>query len=110
VGVKEAGSQPLLSRLTEYLCEKKMLLVLDGLEHILTAATVITTLMEASPHLNVLVTSRAPLHVRGEHTFSVPPLEEPNLKVPWNLETLSIPRRLSVCRKSKGRQRRFRRR
>jgi len=89
VGVKEAGSQPLLSRLTAYLCEKRMLLVLDGLEHILTAATVITTLMEASPHLNVLVTSRAPLHVRGEHTFSVPPLAVPNLRVPWNLETLS---------------------
>src|SRR5258708_23251234 len=37
-------------------------------------------MLKACPNLKMLVTSRAVLHVSGEHEFPVPPLAVPNLK------------------------------
>jgi predicted ATPase len=63
--------------LRAYLREKKLLLVLDNFEHLLEAAPEVTGLMEACPGLVVLTTSRAPLRVRGEREYPVPPLALP---------------------------------
>ncbi len=51
-----------------------MLLILDNFEQVLEAARPVVTLLEACRNLRVLVTSRAPLHVRGEAIIDVPPL------------------------------------
>ena len=51
-----------------------MLLVLDNFEQVLEAARPVVRLLEACRNLRVLVTSRAPLHVRGEAIIDVPPL------------------------------------
>jgi hypothetical protein len=48
--------------------------MLDNFEHVLPAAPVVAQLLAGAPGLRVLVTSRAPLHVSGEHEFPVPPL------------------------------------
>jgi predicted ATPase len=53
---------------------KQILVLLDNFEHLLPAAPVVADLVEACPGLTVLVTSRAPLHLGGEHQFPVPPL------------------------------------
>ena len=46
-------------------------------------------LLEASARLKIVVTSRAPLHVYGEHEFPVPPLALPDLSPLPDVETLS---------------------
>lgn len=64
--------------LGEQLADRAMLLVLDNCEHLTEAcAELVTTLLEASPHLKILATSRQPLAVRGEHIRSVQPLRVP---------------------------------
>lgn len=64
--------------LGEQLADRAMLLVLDNCEHLTEAcAELVKTLLEASPHLKILATSRQPLAVRGEHIRSVQPLRVP---------------------------------
>jgi predicted ATPase len=53
------------------------LLLLDNFEQILDAAPLVAELLAAVPGLKALVTSRAPLHLRGEKEFAVPPLALP---------------------------------
>ena len=53
---------------------KRLLLVLDNLEHVLAAAPLIAKMLAAGPHLTVLSTSRARLQLRGEHEYQVAPL------------------------------------
>jgi class 3 adenylate cyclase len=54
LGVREAGSQPLLESLENYLGEKRMLLLLDNFEQILEAAPMVTELLSGAPDLKVL--------------------------------------------------------
>ena len=63
--------------LRAYLREKELLLALDNFEHLLDAAPEVAGLIEACPDLLVLATSRAPLRVRGEREYPVPPLALP---------------------------------
>ncbi|HLY48862.1 MAG TPA: BTAD domain-containing putative transcriptional regulator [Solirubrobacteraceae bacterium] len=51
-----------------------VVLFLDNFEQVLGAAPSITTLLEAVPSLKLVITSRAPLHIAGEHELAVPPL------------------------------------
>ena len=51
-----------------------MLLVLDNFEQVLDAAPVVADLLGAVASLRVLVTSRAPLRLRGERDYAVRPL------------------------------------
>ena len=60
-----------------YLRERRALLVLDNLEQLDGAGQVVAALLAAAPDLLVLVTSRRPLHLQGEHERPVPPLEVP---------------------------------
>ena len=56
------------------LAEKRMLLVLDNMEHLLAAAPLIAEVLSAAPDLTVLVTSRTRLRLRGEREYPVAPL------------------------------------
>lgn len=65
-------------RLIAYLSGKKLLLVLDNCEHIVTeVATLAVALLSAVPGLRVLSTSREPLSTPGESVHPVPPLDLP---------------------------------
>jgi transcriptional regulator with AAA-type ATPase domain/predicted ATPase/DNA-binding SARP family transcriptional activator len=81
LGLQEGGNRPILDALEEYLRPKDMLLVLDNFEHVLGAATFVADLLETAPRLRLLVTSRAPLHLRAEHEYPVPPLALPSTDV-----------------------------
>jgi predicted ATPase/DNA-binding SARP family transcriptional activator len=59
---------------------RQLLLVLDNFEHVTEAGPLVTALLAAAPGLKALVTSRAPLHVSGEHEYPVPPLTLPDLE------------------------------
>jgi predicted ATPase/transcriptional regulator with XRE-family HTH domain len=89
LGVKAVGGAPLIDHLKEVLRDKHMLLVLDNFEHVAAAAPIITELLAAAPDLKVLVTSRAVLHLSGEHEFLVLPLALPDPQHIPAIETLA---------------------
>src|SRR5207244_3052841 len=89
LGLKDTGGQPLLDLLKAYLSDKHLLLLLDNFEQVVVAAPQLSELLIACPHLKILVTSRAVLHIRGEHEFPVPPLALPDLTQLPESETLS---------------------
>jgi len=58
---------------------RKMLILLDDCEHVIhEAASICEKLVESTPNLSVLVTSREPLRARFEQIYWVPPLEVPS--------------------------------
>ena len=87
-GLQEVGERPLLVSLKAYLQDKHALLLLDNFEHLVAAAPLVAELLAASRQLKVLVTSRAALHLSGEHQFQAPPLELPDPKRLPDLESL----------------------
>src|SRR5205085_5104777 len=89
LGLWEVGDRPLLEQLKAYVQEKHLLLLLDNFEQIVVEAPLLADLLVACPELKMLVTSRAVLHLYGEHEFPVPPLSLPDLKQLPELETLS---------------------
>ena len=66
--------------LAALLRDRRALLVLDNLEHLLDAAPGIASLLRACPDLTVLATSRVRLKLSGEHVLPVPPLAVPVLQ------------------------------
>ena len=50
-----------------------MLLLFDNFEHVVEAAGGLADLLSSCPGLELLVTSREPLHVTGEQDYAVPP-------------------------------------
>jgi predicted ATPase/class 3 adenylate cyclase len=90
LGVQEqGGGTPILDTLKEYLKERQMLLVLDNFEQVMDAAPQVAQLLAACPKLKVLVTSRVPLRVRGEHEYAVPSLSLPDVRKLPLLEQLT---------------------
>src|SRR5205814_4274667 len=61
LGLKESGDQPVEEALLDYTRERRMLLLLDNLEHLLDATPSIIRVLEGSTWLKVLVTSREAL-------------------------------------------------
>jgi len=78
--IRAVGGHPIMDSLKDYLRHRSILLVLDNFEQILAAASVVSELLGTSHGLKILVTSRAPLELRGEHELMVPPLALPDLK------------------------------
>jgi predicted ATPase/class 3 adenylate cyclase len=76
--VREAADRPLIEALKETLRDRQLLLVLDNCEQVADAGPFVADLLSAAPRLRVLATSRAVLHVRGEHEYEVPPLRIPD--------------------------------
>ena len=69
-----SAREPVISLVKQRIGEQRILLVLDTFEHVLDAALHVADLLAGCSRLTVLVTSRAPLRLRGEHEFPVPPL------------------------------------
>src|SRR2546421_2207358 len=70
---RELGAEQELAR---HIGDRAFLLVLDNFEQVAAAAAELATLLGACANLNVVVTSREPLHLRGEHEYPVPVLTE----------------------------------
>lgn len=60
-----------------FLQQKSFLLVLDNFEQVAGAAPDLAEILAVCPQLKLLVTSRAALHIQGEHEVVVPPLGLP---------------------------------
>ncbi|HZF58488.1 MAG TPA: helix-turn-helix domain-containing protein [Rubrobacter sp.] len=79
LGLREAGGRPVRELVHAFLRERRLLLVLDNLEHLLEAAPEVADLLAACPSLKILATSRAPLRLRGEQEYPLAPLPVPDL-------------------------------
>ncbi|MGA7919546.1 MAG: tetratricopeptide repeat protein [Candidatus Acidiferrales bacterium] len=92
LGIREAGGQSPLEILKKNLQDSSrapMLLLLDNFEHLIQAAPILTELLAMGPNLKILITSRAALHVYGEHEFPVPPLALPDSRSMPPIDVLS---------------------
>jgi predicted ATPase len=75
LGLHDGPTRTAADALPEFLAERATLLVLDNFEHLLEAAPEVGRLLLASPGTRVLITSRAPLRISGEHEYPVRPLD-----------------------------------
>lgn len=89
LGLRTTANQSSLEVLQDYLSERQLLLVLDNLEQLLAAGSLLGDLLNAAPQLKLLTTSRAVLHLYGEQEFSVPPLGLPDLNHLPDLDDLA---------------------
>jgi predicted ATPase len=91
LGIREAGGQSALEILKKNLKDLRapVLILLDNFEHLIPAAPIVADLLATGPHLKILVTSRAALHLYGEHEFPVPPLALPVSRSLSSVEVLS---------------------
>jgi predicted ATPase/DNA-binding CsgD family transcriptional regulator len=77
-GVPETGTRPVLDSLMAWLGPRRILMVLDNCEHVVTAAAeLVDALLRRCPGLHVLATSREALGSAGETTWRVPSLSAP---------------------------------
>jgi non-specific serine/threonine protein kinase len=79
LGLKESGGTALATVLLSHLRDKHLLLVLDNFEQVASAAPEIGALLTACAGVDVLVTSRQALHLRGEREYVLRPLALPDL-------------------------------
>ncbi|MEM9887201.1 MAG: NB-ARC domain-containing protein [Bacteroidota bacterium] len=78
LGVTEVGGRDLAEGVSSVLSDKKVLLTLDNLEHVISASYEISNLIAQCPNLSVLCTSRTPLKIRAEYEYALPPLALPS--------------------------------
>jgi predicted ATPase len=77
-GLREArGTESIMAALQNFLRDRQLLLLLDNFEQVVEAASVVAELLQVCPALKIIVTSRAPLRLRGEREFPVTPLALP---------------------------------
>ncbi|HET9410748.1 MAG TPA: adenylate/guanylate cyclase domain-containing protein [Candidatus Dormibacteraeota bacterium] len=90
IGVPVTGNRAPVDVLLEHLRDKKILLVLDNLEQLLPhGAPLVGRLLQESPHVKAVASSRAALHVYGEQEMAVEPLRLPDLRALPSLAALS---------------------
>lgn len=78
LGVKSAPHQPTADMLVRHLRPRQILLLLDNCEHLIDGvADIASRLLATCPALQILATSRAPLHLRGEQEMPIDPLPLP---------------------------------
>ena len=77
LGLREVNAGSLVNQIHGFLAERETLLILDNFEHLLGSAAVVANLLGGS-EVELLVTSRAPLRVQGEHEYLVPTLRLPD--------------------------------
>jgi predicted ATPase/DNA-binding SARP family transcriptional activator/tetratricopeptide (TPR) repeat protein len=71
------GPQEPREQLLDFLREKQILLVLDNFEHLLEGAVLIREILDSTPSMKVLVTSRERLNLQGEWVYPLEGLKEP---------------------------------
>jgi non-specific serine/threonine protein kinase len=75
--IDEERDRSLVEAIAEVIGDRPFLLVLDNFEQVVAAATDVRALIDLTPHLRVLVTSRLALRLSVEQEYPVPPLRLP---------------------------------
>lgn len=75
LGGRGEPARPPVEVLADCIGERRLLLILDTCEHLLTpCAEVATVVLSRCPNAHILATSRQPLDVVGEYVYAVPPM------------------------------------
>jgi predicted ATPase/DNA-binding SARP family transcriptional activator len=97
LGLKESPENSALEMLSDYLSDKRLLLILDNCEHLVTAcAELANELLRDCAELRILATSRELLSVSGEVAYRVPSLsipereEQPDLQKAASFEAVAL--------------------
>ncbi len=78
--IDRAVQIPLQTQILEKLADGGGLLILDNFEHLVEGGdAVVEQLINASPNVRILVTSRQHLNITGEHLFELLPFHHPDL-------------------------------
>lgn len=77
-----------LEALKAYLRTRRLLFVLDNLEHLSGIGPMVAALLQAAPGLKILSTSREMLNISGEYCFAVAPLPVPDPQAPLTVDAL----------------------
>jgi predicted ATPase len=77
LGVTPHSAAHAEDQLAGALAPAALLLVVDNMEHLVEQAPLLDRLLAAAPRMHLLVTSRIPLALYGEHQVRVPPLGVP---------------------------------
>ena len=76
--IQESPRRRLLESLLAYLSQKRLLLVLDNCEHVISESrSVVESVLRECPTVAVLATSREPLGTPGERVYQIPSLSVP---------------------------------
>src|SRR5712691_6384384 len=79
LGIPERAGRTLTETLSDSLQPKKLLLILDNCEHLVTVcAQLVEMLLRTCPELRILITSREALNITGEIAWLVPSLRLPD--------------------------------
>jgi predicted ATPase/class 3 adenylate cyclase/nucleotide-binding universal stress UspA family protein len=81
LGIRDTSDRPLFDELKGKLRGMTILLLLDNFEQVTAAGGLVAELLQNSPGLKLLVTSREALHVRGEYIFPISPLGLPEASI-----------------------------
>ncbi|MFF2896922.1 ATP-binding protein [Streptomyces sp. NPDC057966] len=77
LGLTDHTGRPPRTTVVEHLADRRLLLVIDGFEHLVDAcADLVRELLRRAPHLRVLAAGRLPLELDGEVTFPLPPMTD----------------------------------
>ncbi len=97
LNLREASHRSIDQQLEERFGTKQALLVLDNCEHLIDAcAQLVRALLRASPHLQILATSREALGIEGETIWLLVPMPVPDhgplpaLKILQQFESVSL--------------------
>lgn len=71
IGLALSTDEDELTQLLTYLANKKLLLVLDNVEHLIDGVGVVAEILGGAPNVTILATSRARLRVTGETTLTL---------------------------------------
>ena len=78
LGIKEETGRAVATTLMKHVERRELLLVLDNCEHLaLAVAELAKNLLQASPRMKILASSRELLRIPGEKKYSLPPLPLP---------------------------------
>ena len=75
LGMHEGHSGELDS-IAQWVASKRLLLVIDNFEHVISAAEDVAGLLRTCANLKILATSRIALHAPGEHVHTAPTLRD----------------------------------
>jgi predicted ATPase/class 3 adenylate cyclase len=76
IGIAEDPDVPTVQTLCESIGVQAATILLDNCEHVIVGSSaVVETMLQRCPHLRILVTSREPLSLPGEHQIRLSPLK-----------------------------------